>query len=376
MVSRRDFIGATATSAAVIASAPALMGGSGKAFAQGQKSAPALKQSNKTKGGKWRPSYRLGQGGAPLAGSSGIRVTDQVALETLENAWNAGMRYYDTSPWYGLGLSERRFGMELHRKPKSDYEISTKIGRILTAAPEAPKTAWADPDSFDYRYDYSAEATRRSVEDSLQRLGVSSIDVAFIHDLSPDNPDFSGSDYEDYMTQAIKGAMPELTKMREKGMIKAWGMGVNTLDPILRCNEAADADLHLAACQYTLMDHEESLAKLFPSCDERGISIVVGSPLNNGFLAGFDRYNYSGNIPDGFKEKRARMEAIAKSHGTDLRTAALHFCAAPETVSSVIPGANKPNQPAENVKSMKKELPVDLWAELKSEKLIAENAPV
>ncbi len=374
MVSRRDFIEKASVGAATIAAAPILMGGAQKA--QAQASAPVFEQSNRTKGGKWRSRFRLGQGGAPIGGSSGIGLSDEQALATLASSWDSGMRFYDTSPWYGLGLSERRFGMSLHRKVKSDYELSTKIGRLLTAAPTPPETAWAEADSFDYTYDYSAEATRRSVEDSLQRLGISAIDVIFIHDLSPDNGDFTGSDYEDYMQQAIQGAMPELTKMREEGLIKGWGMGVNTLDPILRCNEAADPDLHLAACQYTLMDHAESLEKLFPSCDHRGISIVVGSPLNNGFLAGENRYNYSGEIPEGFKAKRARMAAIAKSHGTDLRTAALHFCSAPETVSTIIPGANKPIQPRENVKSMQTDIPADLWAELKSEKLISENAPV
>ena len=373
MISRRNFLSNATISAAALAAAPTLLN---SLSAKAQIMPPSVKQSTKTKGGKWRPPYRIGQGGAPIGGSTGLEMSDEEARLTLENAWASGMRYYDTSPWYGLGLSERRFGHMLHRKPREDYIISSKIGRILTAAPEPADTFWANPDSFDYTYDYSAEATRRSVEDSLQRLGISSLDVVFVHDLSPDQPGMGNGKWLEYFDQAVRGAMPELSKMRDEGMIKAWGMGVNTLEPILKCNEQSDPDIHLAACQYTMMDHEESIAKLFPSCNQRGISIVIGAPLNNGFLAGADRYNYGPKIPAGFKEKRARMEAIAKAHGIDLRTAALQFCAGPETVSSVIPGARKANQPAENVKSMSVSIPADFWSELKLEKLIAENAQV
>ncbi|UII26372.1 aldo/keto reductase [Fulvivirga maritima] len=372
MITRRKFVNRATAGAAAMAVSPYLM-------ANGQMNLEGLglmsNPSDRTAGGKYRPPFRFGQGGAPLGGTSGLLVTDEEARITLENAWNAGMRYYDTSPWYGLGLSERRFGHLLHRKPREEYVISTKIGRILTAAPKPAKTQWAQPDSFDYKYDYSASATRRSVEDSLQRLGISSIDIVFIHDLSPDNGDMKDN-WLEYFDQAAKGAMPELVKMREEGIIKGWGMGVNTLPPILKALEVSDPDVHLAACQYTLMDHEESLEKLFPAIEKSGNSIVVGSPLNNGFLAGADRYNYGPKIPAGFNEKRAKMEKIAKAHGIDLRTAALQFCAAPEQVSSVIPGARKANQPKENVESMKVKIPTDFWAEMKSEGLIAKAAPI
>lgn len=373
MASRRKFINQAASGLATIAVSPYLMA------AQNGNTNPlpipeSAIQSSKTKGGNWRPKYRFGQGGAPLGGTNGLLVEDKEADAILENAWNAGMRYFDTSPWYGLGLSERRFGHLLHRKPREEYILSTKVGRILTAAPQPAKTAWAQPDSFDYKYDYSASATRRSVEDSLQRLGISSIDLVFIHDLSPDNGDMK-NDWESYFDQAAKGAMPELVKMREEGIIKGWGMGVNTIQPILKALEVSDPDVHLAACQYTLLDHEESIEKLFPACEKKGNSIVVGSPLNNGFLAGADRYNYGGTIPTGFKEKRAKIEKIANAHGVDLRTLALQFCMAPEIVSSVIPGARKAHEPIENVVSFNTQIPQDLWAELKAEKLIHKDAP-
>ena len=376
MVSRRDFLSTVAVGAGALAAASVLPAQAAAPAAKGVAlKDPLKKQSDRTKGGKYRPPFRLGQGGAPIGNSSGLAMTDEEARLTLENAWASGMRFYDTSPWYGLGLSERRFGQLLHQKPRDEYVLATKVGRILTAAPNPPKTAWAQPDSFAYKYDYSASATRRSVEDSLQRLGVSSLDIVFIHDLSPDNGDL-GEKWTEYFDEAAKGAMPELSKMRDEGIIKGWGFGVNTLPPILRALEQGDPDVFLAACQYTLMQHEESLEKLFPACAKSGVSVVVGSPLNNGFLSGRDRFNYGGKIPDGFTEKRARMQQVAAAHKVDLRTAALQFCTVPEEVSSVIPGARKAHQPAENVASISAKIPADFWAELKAEKLIAENAPV
>jgi len=336
----------------------------------------ALTQTEKTAGGKYRPPFRLGLGGAPIGGSSKLAVTDEEAAAILDQAWESGVRLYDTSPWYGLGLSERRFGRLLHSKTRGDFVISTKVGRILTPAVDAPKLPfWPNADSFKYAYDYSASATRRSVEDSLQRLGLPSLDIVFLHDLDPTNSDL-GDKWTEHFDQAVKGAMPELTKMREEGIIKGWGLGVNSIDPILRTLEVADPDIFLAACQYSLIEHEQSVTTLFPACDKKGVSIMVGSPLNNGFLAGADRYNYGPTIPDGHKEKRARLQTIAKAHGVDLRTAALQFTAAPATVSCIVPGSRKRGQPAENVQSMAVKIPADFWAELKQEKLIASEAAV
>ena len=323
---------------------------------------------------RFRPSQPFGLGGVAI-GNAFRPTTDQQALSAMQAAWDAGVRYFDTSPWYGLGLSERRFGHFLHAQKKEDYVISTKIGRILTASKEVPETMWVNPSPFDYRYDYSAEGTRRSIEDSLQRLGVESIDIVFIHDLSPDNGDMKDN-WKDYFKIAEKGAMPELTKMREEGLIKAWGLGVNTIEPILKTLEVADADIFLSATRYSLIDHEEALDQLFPACEERGVSIVSGAPLNSGFLAGIDRYNYSDDIPAAFLDKRRKINEIASRHGVDVRTAALQFCAAPEVVSAVIPGTRYPEQAKENVVSMRVKIPRDFWDELKAEGLIAAHAPV
>ena len=221
---------------------------------------------------------KLGLGGVAIG--NGFKVlSDKEAEQTLEAAWDAGIRYYDTSPWYGLGLSERRFGHFLHNKKRDDYILSTKVGRILTATDKIPETMWNDPSPFDYKYDYSAEAVRRSIEDSLQRMGVSRIDYVFIHDLSPDHNDEykDGTTWLDHFEVARKGAMPELTKMREEGLIKGWGLGVNTIEPIIKTLEETDADpdIFLSAIQYSMVDHKKSLDELFPAIEKHHVGLTI-----------------------------------------------------------------------------------------------------
>ena len=294
----------------------------------------------------------------------------------LEAAWDSGVRYFDTSPWYGLGLSERRFGHFLFNKNRENYVLSTKIGRILEpdADFELPNNIWKGKLNFSYKYDYTAEGVRKSVEDSLHRMGLPYLDIVFIHDLSPDNGDM-GENWTEYFEEAGKGAMPELTRMREEGLIKAWGFGVNRIEPILRTMEVADPDIFLSATRYSLIEHEDALNNLFPACEKNGVSLVMGAPLNSGFLAGVDRYNYSRNIPEVFMKKRSRLYEIAKNHRVNLRSAALQFCAAPTVAASVIPGASSAEQAKANVASMSEKIPEDFWKELKDEKLIAFNAP-
>lgn len=363
--SRRDFLSYSIAGTAMLAASSTLV--STTLLAAGG-------DARQTAGKGYKPPA-FGLGGVGPGNGFNQASTDADITAMLEAAWQQGVRYFDTSPWYGLGLSERRFGHFLNEKPRQDYVVSTKIGRLLTATDKPPKTQWKDADPFDYRYDYTADGTRRSIEDSLQRLGLSSIDVVFIHDLSPDNDDMNDK-WVEYFDIAVKGAMPELSRMRDEGIIKGWGFGVNTLPPLLRALRESDADIHLAACNYNLMLHEDALARLFPACEAAGASIVVGSPLGAGFLAGRDRWLYKGDMPAGFKEKRARMSAIAQSHKTDLRTAALQFAAAPKTVSSIIPGARTAQQVTQNAASMQASIPADFWAELKAEKMIAADAPV
>jgi len=333
-------------------------------------------KENDIKNKRYRPLTVSGLGGV-AAGNGFHENPDASVTAALEAAWNSGVRHFDTSPWYGLGLSERRFGHFLRNKKREEFTLSTKVGRLLTPDKDfkLEKGLWKGKLNFSYRYDYSAAGVRRSIEDSLQRLGLPYLDIVYIHDLSPDNEDMK-ENWVKYFDEAMKGAIPELTKMREEGIIKAWGFGVNTLEPALKAIEQADPDIFLSATQYSLIKHEDALNKLFPVCEKRDISIVVGAPLNAGFLAGVERYDYSGKFPDGVIEKRKKLLAVTKKHGVDLRTAALQFSAAPKVVSGVIPGAWNPEQVTANAESFKASIPKAFWEELKHEKLIAENAPV
>lgn len=323
---------------------------------------------------RFRPASKVGFGGVALG--NGFNANPDIeCLEAMAAAWDAGVRYYDTSPWYGLGISERRMGLFLKDKERKDYVISTKIGRILRPHDDFKLDGlWKGKLNFSYEYDFTAEGVRKSVEDSLQRLGIGSLDIVFIHDLSPDNGDMK-DDWLRHFEVAAKGAMPELTKMREEGLIKGWGLGVNTVEPILKTIEVADPDIFLSACQYSLIHHKDDLNKVFPKIAEHGMSIVVGAPLCGGFLSGKDRYLYGSGFPEGVKEKLAALQRVADNHGVDVRTAALRFAAAPEVVSAVIPGAHTVEQATENAASFKAHIPAGFWEELKLKKLIEENAP-
>ncbi|MNG70554.1 D-threo-aldose 1-dehydrogenase [compost metagenome] len=331
---------------------------------------------NLTEKKRFRPVDKAGFGGVAL-GNGFQQNSDLECLQAVEAAWNAGIRLFDTSPWYGLGISERRMGLFLKDQPRDSFTLSTKVGRLMDPKEDftMEQILWKGKLNFGYKYDYSAAGVRRSVEDSLQRLGLSSIDIVFIHDLSPDNGDMKDS-YAHYFEEATKGAMPELTKMREEGIIKGWGLGVNTIEPILQTLSVADPDIFLSACQYSLIKHEDDLNKVFPKVAERDVSIVVGAPLCAGFLSGKDRYLYDGKFPAGVKEKLNALQRVAENHAVDLRTAALQFAAAPAEVSGVIPGAHTVEQAIQNAQSFKTKIPADFWEELKHEKLIVKNAPL
>lgn len=368
MTTRRTFIAGATLS---VAASAALIAATAPASAQNLRPLPMNKP-----GGRYRPPMRLGMGGTQVCGNF-MPTGPEKAAAALESAWANGVRYYDTSPWYGLGLSERRFGSFLQDKPREDYVISTKVGRLLRPDQSVAGTKvgnWAEVPPFKHVYDYTAEGTRRSIEDSLQRLGIASLDIVFIHDLSPDNKDLG--DYAARLEEAKKGAMPELTRMREQGLIKAWGMGVNTLEPAIAAFEAADPDIILSATQYSLIKHEDALKRLMPIAEKRGASLVVGAPLNAGFLAGKARYDYAGKIPAGALEKRAKIMEIAARHATDMRTVALHFAAAHPVVSAIIPGARDAAQAAENAGSMRVTLAPEIWRELREAKIVATDAPV
>jgi D-threo-aldose 1-dehydrogenase len=327
----------------------------------------------------YKPPFRFGMGGVPL-GNEFEFVTDEDAYATIEAAWNAGVRYYDMAPWYGLGLAERRYGSFLHNKNRSEYVLSTKVGKLLKASKTAKDKEYFpfSPSPNDVVYDYTASGVRRSIEDSLQRLGIDSIDIVFVHDISSDNK-YLPTPWPEQFAIAQKGAFPELTRMREQGLIKGWGIGVNTPEPILRLLEVADPDVCLLASQYSLIDHKNALDQVFPAARAKNVSFVVGSSLNAGFISGSPRYNYgkeSYEIPPAFVEKRKRLLEVAGNHGVDLRTAALQFSATPDVAAALVVGCRSEQQILADYTSMQTKIPAEFWADLRAQNLIEQNAPV
>lgn len=318
--------------------------------------------------------HELGLGGVAI-GTAFENISDEQAHKILEKAWESGIRYYDTSPWYGLTRSERRFGEFLNKKQRSEFVFSTKIGRLFTKVDEGkvPKTMWKNPLNYEYKHDYSADATKRSIEESLERTGLGQIDIVFVHDLSEDQV---GDRYPFHLEIAKKGAFKVLTDYRDQGIIKAWGMGVNKIRPILDCMQMADPDICLSATQYSILEHEDAVDRLLPAVRKNGVKLVSGAGYNSGFICGRNRYNYKEHIPKGMREKRERIAEVAGRHGTDLITAALKFVLAADEFVSIIPGASKSSQVEKNVQAWNARIPVEFWNELQEEGLIYENAQV
>jgi D-threo-aldose 1-dehydrogenase len=380
MNTRRDFLSVTvkgsamAVASALLPESTAALGASEMIGSNSMEQ--AVSSGNK---GHYKPPFRFGIGGVPLGNEFAV-VTDKDAYATIEAAWNAGVRYYDMAPWYGLGLAERRYGNFLHNKNRSEYVLSSKVGKLLKASKTAKNKEYFpfSPSPNDVVYDYTASGVRRSIEDSLQRLGVDSIDIAFVHDISSDNK-YLPTPWQEQFEIARKGAFPELTRMREEGLIKGWGIGVNTPEPIMRLLEVADPDVCLLASQYSLIDHKNALDQVFPAARAKNVSFVIGSSLNAGFISGSPRYNYgkeSYKIPPAFLEKRKRLREVASNHGVDLRTAALQFSAAPDIAAALVVGASSEQQILADYTSMQTRIPAEFWAELKAHNLIEQNAPV
>jgi D-threo-aldose 1-dehydrogenase len=317
------------------------------------------------------PPGPLGFGGAPL-GNMFAAIDEATAEAALQAAWDSGIRYFDTAPHYGAGLSEHRFGHVLRQRPREEFVLSTKVGRLQIADRTAPRSVQVFVDALPFRpvYDYSADGTRRSIEDSPQRLGLSHIDIAYIHDVAEDT---HGPAWEGLFDQAMDGAAQALTRLREEGVLRAWGLGVNLTEPCLRALDRADPDVFLLAGRYSLIDHA-ALDALFPACAARGVHVVVGGPFNSGLLAGGRTFNYAEAEPAQVMA-RDRVAAVCGRHGVDIRAAALQFCAAHPVVASVIPGAKGAARVRENAALMRAPIPADLWQALKAEGLLPEAAP-
>ncbi|WP_126650749.1 aldo/keto reductase [Chryseobacterium aureum] len=318
--------------------------------------------------------HRLGIGGVAI-GTAFENITDEQAHEILKSAWDTGIRYYDTSPWYGLTKSERRFGKFLKDKDRNDFIFSTKVGRLFHQVSESdvPPTMWKNPLSFDFFHDYTADAIQKSIEDSLERTGLSHIDIVYIHDLSEDQV---GDRYPYFLKQAQEGAFKILSELRDQGVIKAWGMGVNKIEPILDCIESADPDICLSATQYSILEHEDAVDRLLPAVRKAGVKLVSGAGFNSGYIAGRERYNYKDVIPKGMHEKREKISSIAEKYNISLIDAALQFVLASDEFASIIPGASQPEQVKDNMQALTADIPAEFWKELKKEGLIYDKAQV
>lgn len=319
-----------------------------------------------------KKEHELGLGGVAI-GTAFEDISDERAHQILQEAWDLGIRYYDTSPWYGLTKSERRFGAFLSTQKREDFLFSTKVGRLFTPVAEAdvPPTMWKSPLNYDFRHDYTRDAVQRSIEESLERTGLGHIDIVFVHDLSEDQV---GDRYDYFLEQARKGAFKVLSELRDQGVIKAWGMGVNKIEPILDCIDSADPDICLSATQYSILEHEDACDRLLPAVKKAGVKLVSGAGYNSGYLAGKPRYNYKPIIPKDIPAKFEKLKKIAEKYHTTPVHAALQFVLASEEFASIIPGASKTSQVADNMKAWKTPVTADFWEELRQEGLIYEKA--
>jgi D-threo-aldose 1-dehydrogenase len=314
---------------------------------------------------------KLGMGGAPL-GNLFDHIDETVAAATVSAAWDSGVRHFDTAPHYGAGLSEHRIGAVLRLHPRDAYTLSTKVGRVLEPAPDVPKRAegFVGGLSFRRRFDYSAEGAVRSLEDSMQRLGLSRVDTVYIHDLSED---WHGSEWPEKFREAMTGAARMLGELRRRGVIRAWGLGLNLVEPALATLEHTSPDIFLVAGRYTLLDHT-ALDRLFPACAARGVKVVLGGPYNSGLLAGGSTFNYE-TAPSEVANRARAIATVCASFGVDLKAAALQFCAAHPVVDAVIPGARSPDEVRENAAMLTVPIPAALWVELKRTGLLPAHAP-
>lgn len=313
----------------------------------------------------------LGMGGAPL-GNLYDRIPETLATATMQAAWESGIRHFDTAPHYGAGLSEHRMGAALRLHDRDAYTLSTKVGRILQASRNVPEhdQGFVGALPFARHFDYSEAATMRSIEDSLQRLGLSRIDIVYIHDVSED---WHGAEWKQRFAEAMGGAARALTALRREGVIGAWGLGVNLIEPCMAALEQSEPDVFLVAGRYTLLDHT-ALATLMPACAARGVRLVLGGPYNSGLLAGGTTFNYE-TAPAEIANRAKAIGAICRQHGVDLKAAALQFCAAPPVVAAIIPGARTPQEVRENAAMMTATIPPALWATLKQQGLLPAQAP-
>jgi D-threo-aldose 1-dehydrogenase len=298
----------------------------------------------------------LGLGCAQL-GNLYHAIGDETAAATVRRAWDEGVRYFDTAPHYGLGLSETRLGAALREFPRAEYVVSTKVGRVLEPDPDGAgrrdDEGFAVPAAYRRRWDFSRDGVLRSLEDSLVRLGLDRVDVVYVHD-----PD-------DHFEEALRGAFPALRELRDQGVIGAFGAGMNQAPMLGEFVRRTGLDVVLVAGRYTLLD-QPALDELLPLCTERGVTVVAGGVFNGGILATAEPgrvYDYA-EAPAELVERAGRIARICARHGVELPEAALALPMAHPAVASVVVGAHDPEQVSANARRARAVVPPQLWAEL------------
>ncbi|AJG46489.1 aldo/keto reductase [Bacillus anthracis] len=323
----------------------------------------------------------LGFGTAPL-GNMYRNIPEEEAIATVDAAWDNGVRYFDTAPLYGSGLAEIRLGEALSKRNRDEYFLSTKVGRIISDELEDPSTRDLGEKGGLFEFgrknkiinDYSADATLRSIEDSLKCLKTDRLDFVYIHDVAQD---FYGDEWISQFEIARTGAFRALTQLRDEGVIKGWGLGVNKGEAIelMLDLEEAKPNVSLLAGRYSLLDHERALERVMPAAVKNNMDIVVGGPYSSGVLAGGTHFEYQKASPE-IIAKVNKMKNLADRHGISIKAAALQFALANPAVAAVIPGASKPERIAEDQAALKTVIPAAFWEEMREQKLVAVNAPL
>lgn len=320
---------------------------------------------------------RLGFGTAPL-GNLIRAVSDAEARATLDAAWDAGLRYFDTAPLYGLGLAETRLNPFLRGKPRDSYVLSTKVGRLFRVATPDTRDGhgkWIDVPSRNEIYDYSYDGVMRSLDFSLERLGLDRIDILYAHDLDIFNHG-SEAALQSRMQEFLSGGYRALTGLRDQGVIRAFGAGLNNWEPCQWLLERGDFDIFLLAGRYTLLE-QDSLG-FMDAAAARGVGVVIGGPYNSGILATGPQpgalWNY-GPAPDRVLERAGRLQAVCARHGARLIEAALQFPMFHPAVVSTIPGGAGVAEMAGNLAAAGARLPAALWSDLRHEGLLHPDAP-
>ena len=316
----------------------------------------------------------IGLGTATMGGSR-IPVTRAEGEAIVDAAWNAGVRYVDTAPFYGVGAAEHRVGDALRDRPRNEWVLSTKVGRLLRPSTKAGASPSADgrlaPMPFDVLYDYSYDAIMRSVEDSYQRLGLAKIDILYVHDIGvyQHGPETNAIHIKALRESGYKA----LDELRRNKVVSAIGIGVNEKEVLIEALGFGDWDVFLLAGRYTLLE-QGPLDDLLPMCAARGTSIVVGGPLNSGILAGRDTWNYA-TAPAEVVERVKKLQAVCDAHNVPLPAAALQFPLAHPVVCAIIPGPRTAAEFDQNLPLFTQAIPAALWSDLRSAGLLHPNAP-